>query len=126
MNLLAVGTRREVEHARNTFTDATLRAARAWRVPPAAAADGTPQSSIYRVPVKFTIDSNHGPVGYGQWSAYLPGPRHRPDWLDAEYAGNDALVAGGAIYPVGQGPRLLAARVADADESAQATVGDGG
>ena len=62
---------------------------------------------LVRVPVDFLLPGQMPPK-FGEWEAYLPGPRQSAPWLGAidTSLGADA-VAEGSIQPVGAGPKLL-------------------
>src|SRR5690606_26005401 len=57
-----------------------------------------------RVPVEFRLYDDK-PAAYGQWEAYLPGPRTTAAWAQDDVS-PDAIAAGG-LQPVGGGLKLL-------------------
>lgn len=80
---------------RAMFEKASLEAARNWRFPPNDAEAGAPYW-VARVPVDFLMRGQTLPA-YGQWDAYVPGPRRKPDWAsdeDVPSGGPDALPSG--------------------------------
>jgi TonB family protein len=109
VNLRYVAGERAMDRARDLLARVSMSAARSWTfAPPAdAPASGNTGWSV-RVPVDFTLGRDSGP-GYGEWRAYVPGPRHDIPWrksVDSGF-GPDALAAGG-VYPLDHaGPRLL-------------------
>lgn len=109
VNLQVLGKEHEMEQMRTLLSKSALSASKRWKFQPptegALADDGV---WLVRVPVDYKF---HGQktVGYGEWDAYVPGPRQQAPWASdgtGDNEGNDAIVAGG-IYPVGQGLRLL-------------------
>ena len=109
VNLKVVAGENQMRIYRRTLAQASIAAARKWTfVPPTdGLAAGETHWSV-RVPVSFNIGRDSKPE-YGQWQAYVPGPRQEIPWISEDEHGfsPDALAAGG-IYPLGQhGPRLL-------------------
>ncbi|MBB1087702.1 hypothetical protein H4F99_04285 [Lysobacter sp. SG-8] len=82
-----------VVYMRDQLARAALKAVERWTftTPTRGELAGDPYWNA-RVPVVFRpyADSPSGP-GYGQWEAYLPGPRTQPDWIAAGEGGSDAL-----------------------------------
>lgn len=109
VNLTAFGTERQMARGRALLSKASESTARQWKFNPPAPDDmGDGGYLAMRVPVEFML-ADQKPVGYGEWQAYVPGPRERrPEWLDANEASQspDAMIAG-ALYPVGKGPKLV-------------------
>lgn len=105
VNLTVLGNERQMARARKLLTDASTLAARRWRfnVPTEGELADDPAWYV-RVPVAFAFHGQ-GEPDYGEWQAYVPGPRNRAPWNTGEDAAPDAMIAGG-LYPVGQGPRL--------------------
>ena len=98
VNLTALGSAREMESIRSSLAKSALDTARKhWRFLPPTEGDQTDQEYwAVRVPVDFQLHDNRE-VGYGEWSAYLPGPKQMPDWAEPDPPGfaPDALAAGG-------------------------------
>ncbi len=109
VNMTVLGDSRQMERGRELLARASERAAKAWKFRPATT-EGDIDQPFWsaRVPVEFKINDNPKQPTYGQWEAYVPGPRFIPSWVKPDMAGGspDALVAGG-VYPIGSGPRLL-------------------
>jgi TonB family protein len=107
VNLSAVDRARAMEGWRHILATAALKAAKTWKFQPPTRGDevDNPYWRV-RVPVAFI---RHGGVKpkYGEWFAYIPGPRQSAPWAeDKGSSGSDALVAGG-VYPLGGGVKLL-------------------
>ena len=106
VNLTVLGNEKQMEKARKLLSDATVRGAREWRFDaPDPEALGDDGYQVVRVPVDFSLSDRK--LAYGQWRAYIPGPRQHPTWADdaADDQDPEAMIAGTA-YPVGSGPRL--------------------
>ncbi|MFC3552288.1 hypothetical protein ACFOLC_14885 [Lysobacter cavernae] len=108
VNLTSVDNKRNMEKWRALLAEASTEIARRWRFNPPT--KGSLVDAPYwtaRVPVDF-VRPNQPEPKYGQWYAYIPGPRQEIPWLPAEDRSTsaDTLVAGG-VYPLGTGPRLL-------------------
>jgi hypothetical protein len=111
VNLGVTASDASMERWRHVLANAALNAARRWTF-------NTPTSGkhvgddywVARVPVNFSLRESGQPFrdAYGQWKAYVPGPRQPVPWFDKGRmmsTGVDALPAGG-IYQVDQGLRL--------------------
>lgn len=108
VNLTVVGNERQMEQGRKLLADASVAAARKWLFNVPTHEDlGDDGYLVVRVPIDYQF-SDQKVVRYGQWSAYIPGPRQQPAWVEDEDARQspDAMIAGTA-YPVGRGPKLL-------------------
>lgn len=107
VNLKVVADDRVMERWRQIFADAAIRQGRKWCVePPREGLAGPTDFQVVRVPVVFTLER---PARYGQWEAYVPGPRQPSPWQGlAEGLGfsPDALMPGRA-YRAGTGLKLL-------------------
>jgi hypothetical protein len=111
VNLGVVGTEKEIAWLRDAFTKSALRQARRWSfIPPTAGPDAGAEFWLMRVPVVYSMIGTKRP-GYGEWEAYLPGPRHPIPW---EMKGEglafspDALPEG-SVHMAGSGLKLLTA-----------------
>lgn len=109
VNLKTLGNEKQMDRMREMLARPALNAASRWKfqIPTTGDLADNPFWLI-RVPVDFDLTPNAGPE-YGEWDAYIPGPRHKAPWQDAGLDPNDspdAMVAGG-IYQVGKGLRLL-------------------
>lgn len=110
VNIGEVASDADLAQWRHVLANASLEAARRWTFnPPTSGPTATDLYWVARVPVTFNLHRYGTPRGdvYGQWKAYVPGPRKFVPWLTPRQlaAGSDALPAGG-IYMVGQGLQL--------------------
>ena len=109
VNLRVIGTETQMTRSRELLARATLEKARSWTFnAPKTGKEARLDFWSVRVPVDYTFDrepSSH----YGQWVAYVPGPRADIPWIlepiDASYS-PDSLAAG-TVYQIGSGPQLL-------------------
>lgn len=115
VNLTVVGNARQMEQGREQLADSALKAVKSWKFrPPTKGPDAARDKWTARVPVSFALCDSRSACdkdkeGAGKWRAYIPGPRHRPAWVDARDANGspDALASNGAANLVGDGPKLL-------------------
>lgn len=106
VNLRTIDDETGMKRWRAMFAQAATRGAMAWTfVPPTTGEEVDKPYWSARVPVSFVFHDEK-PQQYGQWQAYVPGPRETAPWVRDDKYGSDALVAGG-VYPLGAGPRLL-------------------
>lgn len=98
VNLTALGSARQMEMIRDSLSKAAVDNARKhWRfVPPAEGEEAAKPYWVVRVPVDFMFEDDRY-AAYGQWSAYHPGERVRPEWTEPTSPGfsPDTLIAGG-------------------------------
>lgn len=113
VDLTVVARERVMQQFRDGLAKASLQAARKWtfRVP----TEGPHQDAegwTARVPVSFAIEGLgvRREARYGQWRAYIPGPRQRAPW----HEGEDDTMQGGMLPDQGvflagvqKGPKLL-------------------
>lgn len=108
VNLQALGREKQMEQMRGILAKSATSTARQWTFKPPTEGDAANATSwVARVPVDYSFAGDRNP-GYGEWEAYVPGPRQEAPWNTEALAPGetpDAMVAGG-IYPVGQGLRL--------------------
>ena len=108
VNLRMVAGPVEMQQWRTVLGKAAVQVARKWQfIPPVAGERADDPYWTVRVPVDFML-SNTAPK-YGQWQAYVPGPRQSYPWAEKEAAGDslEALSEGG-VHLVGNGGlRLL-------------------
>ncbi|MDR7132992.1 hypothetical protein J2X06_000176 [Lysobacter niastensis] len=108
VNLTTVGEEGQMRTWRYTFGLAAKRRSMGWHF---ATQDWPlkPGQSFHsvRVPVQF-VAPGQSLKDYGQWEAYIPGPRTKAPWLldDSGLFGGNAL-ADGQMAVLGSGPRLL-------------------
>ncbi|MBD9470608.1 hypothetical protein [Pseudoxanthomonas sp. PXM01] len=110
VNLRTVGSESEMKRMRGTLSRAAVVAARKWSFSVSASEELRQAGFLsVRVPVDYEFFGAKQP-GYGEWLAYVPGPREPIPWAQEGQQGADespeALLAGG-LYPLGKGLRLL-------------------
>lgn len=97
VNLGSIGEERDMALWRKQFGEAVVKAAKASRFKPRTT-DGLSQDAMsVRIPYSFQLSGAKSPTDrpYGQWSAYVPGPRQSAPWLsDVETGAPDLLAAG--------------------------------
>lgn len=108
VNLRMVASSLEMEQWRTVLGKAAVQQARKWTfTPPVAGEHADDAYWSVRVPVDFMLSTKE--PKYGQWEAYVPGPRQSYPWAENEAAGDslEALSEGG-VHLVGNGGlRLL-------------------
>lgn len=107
VNLRAAGPGRLMAILREEFSKHALRASRKWTFqPPSEGAYAADPFWSVRVPISFVMYGTADVDQYGQWTAYIPGPRQQAPWLEGvALDANDAL-GDGEMQMVGTGPRL--------------------
>lgn len=109
VNLQYLANESVMAQARKVFTDASIKAAEQWKfTPPAKGEDVDEPYWTVRVPVDYVIGGRK--AGYGEWEAYVPGPRQPIPWeglRDMPSFSPDTMVADGSVYQTGKGLRLL-------------------
>ena len=108
VNLKVVDSKAGMTRWRNSLAKSAVLGARKWTFnPPTQGEEVGNPFWLVRVPVDFVLHDEK-PVPYGQWEAYIPGPRQDTPWLGAldTSLGADAVAAGG-MHPIGSGPKLL-------------------
>lgn len=110
VNLKVISHEGEMQRMRTLLSRSALRATREWTFRLPASIDADQQYWYARVPVEYAFHGETMP-GYGEWEAYVPGPRQESPWkslenLDGLDIPPDALVAG-EVYEVGKGRKLL-------------------
>ena len=106
VNLHVAASEKAMKQWRGVLARNALVKARQWKFIPSADDSREDDGSwSVRVPVAYSFES--AARRYGQWQAYIPGPRERAPWVTDDVA-PDALADGG-VYPVGGtgGLRLL-------------------
>ena len=109
VNLTVIGSEATMKLGRRSLESAALYAARRWTFKPPTVGEAAddPYWKV-RVPVAFKF-ADQGDAPYGEWEAYVPGPRQPlPPWVEQKdvAASPDALVDG-EPHQVDEGPRLL-------------------
>jgi hypothetical protein len=106
VNLKVVANENGMERWRRTFAQAAILQARKWCIE-LPRDEATPDAfHVVRVPVIFHLDAL---TPYGQWEAYVPGPRQANPWQEEDEGKGfspDTLAAGRA-YIAGTGLKLL-------------------
>lgn len=108
VNLKTLGSTREMSSWRDAFAKSALAAARKWTfVPPTKGEDVDDDYWQVRVPVDYQMGYERV-AKYGQWDAYLPGPRMSAPWQEPELSASapDA-VDGSGVYSLRQSLHLL-------------------
>lgn len=107
IDLRVIDTSERMTEWRDLLAGAVLRAAREWTfIPPTRGEEADEPFWSVQVPVDFVLDGYDEP-DYGEWAAYIPGPRRSIPWADDKTAtGSNALIAGG-VYPLESDLRLL-------------------
>lgn len=97
VNLRILATAPAMERMRQTFAASALQAARDWSfTPPKHVESSAAGYWTMRVPVDYTMGGME--PRYGQWVAYVPGPRTTADWVDAELTrGSPEALANGMV-----------------------------
>lgn len=111
VNLDVVASDSEMGRWRDKLADAALNAARRWTFsPPTSGPEAAQSSWLLKVPITFRLSEwgHSKPVEkYGNWHAYVPGPRNAPAWMhDSRQDGSADALAAGRLSEVGQGLRL--------------------
>ena len=89
-----------MERYRKWLADASLQAAKQWTFnTPTSGAEVDNPYWVVRVPVNFNLRAWGAPratPAYGQWEAYIPGPRQTPPWIGKALASEspDAMADG--------------------------------
>ncbi|HZV37829.1 MAG TPA: energy transducer TonB [Pseudoxanthomonas sp.] len=110
VNLKVVTSENAMRQWRDVFAKSAMRAAKDWKfIPPSAGEWVDEPFWSVRVPIDYTFE-NEGRK-YGEWDAYVPGPRQQVpwrNWTDSPAFSPDTMVAG-RVQQVGgkNGLRLL-------------------
>lgn len=109
VNLRVIGSEAQMAQWRTALARASTDAAKHWRllVPPGDIPEGE-RYGIGRAPVSFMFEGER-PARYGQWEAYIPGPRSVIPWWDSTTmaATPPEALAPGAFHGGTTGRRLL-------------------
>ncbi|WP_330969863.1 TonB family protein [Lysobacter sp. A3-1-A15] len=106
VNLRTVAKDSAMQRMRDQFAESALAGTRRWTFNPPVEPDASPYW-VVRVPVHFVAPDASVPK-YGDWSAYVPGPRALAPWAGVEdMDAPDTLVPGGVYRAGKQGPELL-------------------
>jgi hypothetical protein len=108
VNLRVLGREKEMQRWRDMLADAALRAAGHWSFHPPTTGPGAARDHWeVRVPINFELRQwgRPSPFTYGQWVAYVPGPKQPIPWVGQKghlADASDALPPGG-VYMAEQG-----------------------
>lgn len=110
VNLRTLASERVMTRMREVLAKPALVAAREWTFRPPSTGEWVDETTwTARVPVDYSLSGSQR-AGYGQWDAYVPGPRSPVPWqmesLDGFEIAPDALIAG-QVHQVGTGLKLL-------------------
>jgi hypothetical protein len=114
VNLTVIGSEHEMTKARDMLGRSALNAAKRWTFKvPTAGKEASAEYWTVRAPVSYCISETRGNAcdsKYGEWSAYIPGPRQRAPWItespDANFSPD--TLASNQVYDMSRrGPRLL-------------------
>ncbi|WP_232211003.1 energy transducer TonB [Pseudoxanthomonas sp. J31] len=91
---------RDADKRRDIFARAAVRGARSWKFNvPTQGPEAGREYWLVRVPLAFTFDQRNR---YGEWQAYVPGPRRKVPWVpEDEQGGPLEAMAGGSVNAVG-------------------------
>ena len=109
VNLTVIGSEITMQRGRKSLESAALHAARRWtfKWPTVGDAADAPYGSV-RIPIAFRFEDQPD-ADYGEWEAYVPGPRQPPPpWVEQnDVATSPDAILDGEVHLVGDGPRLL-------------------
>ncbi len=115
VNMTSIGSDNELRLWRKVLADASLSKARSWTfTPPTTGPNAMDDFWVVRVPIVFNLNEGGRPKKeeYGQWLAYVPGPKEPIPWMeklktanDGRNGATDALPEGG-LNLVGSGLTL--------------------
>lgn len=106
VNLRFIASEMQMNQYRQQLARVATAAARRWTFNPPTQGKAAGQAQwVARIPVDFNFGAERR---YGQWEAYVPGPRERVAWAHDDPAFSpDALPEGGIHLADGSGPKLL-------------------
>jgi len=110
VNLRVAGSAQQMKTIREVFGNSAMTAARGWTFrTPTKGEWADAEDWTVRVPVAYSFYGSKV-AGYGEWEAYIPGPRSAPPWqmesLEGFDIAPDALIAG-EVHQAGTGLKLL-------------------
>lgn len=107
VNLDVVASERNMRRRRAQLAKSAVSAARDWTfVPPTDGDEVDAPFWVLRGIISFSTD-DRPPPDYGEWAAYVPGPRTVPDWAGVDAAAGVDSSQAGQFYPIGRGLKLL-------------------
>ena len=113
VDLTTVASAATMKRMREVLANASMSAAKAWRFrTPTEGPQKDAASWLARIPVSFMLSEYRLPADtYGQWSAYIPGPREPLPWaVQGEATASRAeLLPDEGVFLAGvqKGPKLL-------------------
>jgi hypothetical protein len=107
VNLKFIASEAQMEQLRTSFARVSVAAAKRWTFNPPSDGEAARQPYwIVRVPVDFAFPGTA--TRYGQWEAYVPGPRQSVAWASEDPSFSPDALPGAGIYIADQnGPKLL-------------------
>lgn len=110
VNLGVVGSDPDLRVWRKVLANPSVKAARDWtfRIPSSGPHANNP-FYIVRAPIQFRLNRPGLSDPYGQWTAYIPGPKETASWAGDDGKGGSSTDAlpDGQLSLVGSGPKLL-------------------
>lgn len=108
VNLRFVTSEAEMTRMRNVLAKSAITGAMKWTFqPPTTGESATAEFWSVRVPVDYSFRGTRQPK-YGEWQAYIPGPRQSIPWdKDLGQGESPEAMVAGEVYEVGKGLRLL-------------------
>jgi hypothetical protein len=111
VNLGVVGSDPDMRVWRKALAGPSVLAARDWTFHiPSSGPHANDPFYIVRAPVMFRLNRNGAAADtYGQWTAYVPGPKETADWVkeDRKDSGSTDALPDGQLSLVGSGLKLL-------------------
>ncbi len=112
VNLYVAAGESQMKQWRSVLAKASEQAIRTWTFrPPVEGSNVDARYWVVIVPISYRVTKDikrkdPGTDEYGQWRAYIPGPRQIASWRDQKARVSDTLADGG-VYMEGAGPKLL-------------------
>lgn len=107
VNLKYITSEAQMEQLRTSFARVSTAAAKRWTFNPPTVGEAARQPYwLVRVPVDFSFPGAE--TKYGQWEAYVPGPRQSVAWASEDPSFSPDALPGAGIYIADRnGPKLL-------------------
>ena len=107
VNLKVIAGEAQMDQFRQHFTRVSVAAAKRWTFnPPTVGEIAREPFWVVRVPIDFAFPGRK--AAYGQWAAYVPGPRQPVAWASEDPSFSPDALPGDGIYLAGRnGPKLL-------------------
>jgi hypothetical protein len=110
VNLGVVGSDPDLRVWRKALANPSVNAAKSWTFHvPSTGPHANDPFYVVRAPVQFRLDRPGVADGYGQWTAYVPGPKETAAWAtdDRKDGGSTDALPDGQLSLVGTGLKLL-------------------